>query len=39
LAPLLKEIVNKSYADVRIALTQFRDKMMSRIQEGNNMGH
>lgn len=48
LAPLLKgkknifnrlEIVKKRYMDVRVALRQFRDKMINKLQEGNTVGH
>lgn len=39
LAPLLKEIVVKNYADVRIALRQFRDKMIQRLKDGNSCPH
>jgi len=39
LAPLLREIVSKKFADVRVALRQFRDKMINRLKEGSPVGH
>jgi len=34
LTPLLKEIVRKQVADVRVALRKFRDQMVEQLQRG-----